>query len=368
MTRGRVSPVGTPGALDARSRKKAEALSPLVVVRKRARDAATWKVWTVPAGTTTLGAGLGQGLLVAHRDHQAALKYVEGLGPRVGVRGRPGALVSLDVEDLEGPAGCGSLGDDPESVADHVQDVGVIGSDDAHGVPLPVGLLLVAYSLPGRSAVHHQIRTIAVIGDACPASNVLRGNRAAPWLPFSSVDDRILGARLRAGDDSALAEIFDQLGPLVLGLARRLTGSSAMAEDVMQEVFTSLWTQPDRFDPERGSLRAYLGVMSHRRSVDAVRRSSSRQRREEKVGGLDLTTGQQEDVADATAISQSVQAALVQLPDDQRRTVELAFWQGMTHQEIARALGIPEGTVKSRLRLAQAKLRDRLGGLAMALA
>ncbi len=182
------------------------------------------------------------------------------------------------------------------------------------------------------------------------------------------MDDRTLGARLRAGDDSALAEIFDQLGPLVLGLARRLTGSSSMAEDIMQEVFTSLWTQPDRFDPERGSLRAYLGVMSHRRAVEAVRRSSSRRRREEKVGGLVPATGVQEDTAEATAISESVQAALGQLPDDQRRAVELAFWQGMTHQEIAQALGIPEGTVKSRLRLAQAKLRDRVSGLATVLA
>jgi RNA polymerase sigma-70 factor (ECF subfamily) len=179
------------------------------------------------------------------------------------------------------------------------------------------------------------------------------------------MDDGLLAARLRAGDDSALAEIFDQLGPLVFGLARRLTGSPAMAEDVMQEVFTVLWTQPDRFDPERGSLRAYLGVMSHRRAVDAVRRSSSRQRREDKVRGLGPIAGVQEDTADATAISESVRTALARLPDDQRRVVELAFWQGMTHQEVARALGIPEGTVKSRLRLAQSKLRDRLSGLAM---
>jgi RNA polymerase sigma-70 factor, ECF subfamily len=183
-----------------------------------------------------------------------------------------------------------------------------------------------------------------------------------------AMDDRVLGARLLAGDDSALVEIFDRLGPFVVGLARRLTGSSSMAEDVMQEVFAALWTQPERFDPDRGSLRAYLGVMSHRRSVDAIRRSSSQQRREEKVASQDAAAAGHEDTADVTAIAESVQAAVAQLPQDQRRAVELAFWQGMTHQEIARALGIPEGTVKSRLRLAQSKLRDRLSGLAMVVA
>jgi RNA polymerase sigma-70 factor (ECF subfamily) len=177
------------------------------------------------------------------------------------------------------------------------------------------------------------------------------------------MDDRILGARLLAGDDTALVEIFDQLSPLVLGLARRLTGSPSMAEDVMQEVFTSLWIRPDQYDPDRGSLRAYLGVMTHRRSVDAIRRTASRQSREEKVRNLDPSAGMQADIADATAVSESVEAALAGLPDDQRRAVELAFWHGMTHKEIARALGLPEGTVKSRLRLAQSKLRDRLTGL-----
>jgi RNA polymerase sigma-70 factor, ECF subfamily len=178
------------------------------------------------------------------------------------------------------------------------------------------------------------------------------------------MEDRVLGARLRAGDDSALSEIFDQLGPMVLGLARRLTGSSSMAEDVLQEVFASLWSQPDRFDPDRGSLRAYVGTMAHGRAIDAVRRSASRHRREERVAALVVAGGdQEEDAADATAVSESVRTALTQLPDDQRRAVELAYWHGMTHREIARALGLPEGTVKSRLRLAQAKLRDRLAGL-----
>ncbi len=183
-----------------------------------------------------------------------------------------------------------------------------------------------------------------------------------------AMDDQVLGARLRAGDDTALVEIFDRLGPFVIGLARRLTGSASMAEDVMQEVFASLWAQPGRFDPDRGSLRAYLGVMSHRRSVDAMRRSSSQRRREEKVASRERAAGVHEDTTDVTAIAESVQAAVAQLPVEQRRAVELAFWQGMTHQEIARALGIPEGTVKSRLRLAQSKLRDRLSGLAMVMA
>jgi RNA polymerase sigma-70 factor, ECF subfamily len=105
-------------------------------------------------------------------------------------------------------------------------------------------------------------------------------------------------------------------------------------------------------------------VLAHRRAVDAVRASVRRQSREERVESLDLLA-HLGDHADATAIAESVRCAIERLPEAQRRTIELAFWQGMTQHEVAHALGIPEGTVKSRLRLAQAKLRDWLEPLAL---
>lgn len=137
-----------------------------------------------------------------------------------------------------------------------------------------------------------------------------------------------------------------------------------MAEDVLQEVLTALWSQPERFDPDRGSLRAYLGVVTHRRAVDAVRASARRQAREEQAEALDVTSigG---DHSDSAAVAETVRRAIERLPVDQRRAIELAYWQGMTHHEVAGALGVPEGTVKSRLRLAQVKLRDWLEPLAL---
>jgi RNA polymerase sigma-70 factor (ECF subfamily) len=181
---------------------------------------------------------------------------------------------------------------------------------------------------------------------------------------IAGVQDRLLAERLRAGDDSALAEVFDRHGAFVLGQARRVTGSTAAAEDVVQEVFTALWSRPDRYDPDRASLRTFLGVLAHRRAVDAVRSSARRQAREDvfEAGGV---PAEWRDLADATAVAETVRCAIERLPEDQRRAIELAFWHGMTHPEVAAALGIPEGTVKSRLRLAQAKLRDWLGPLTL---
>jgi RNA polymerase sigma-70 factor (ECF subfamily) len=135
-----------------------------------------------------------------------------------------------------------------------------------------------------------------------------------------------------------------------------------MAEDVVQEVFTELWSAPGRFDPDRGTLRAYLGMLAHRRAVDAVRKTVRRQNREHRVGADRRET---DDPSDSAACAEAVRQAIARLPRDQRRAVELTFWQGMTNHEVAEALGIPAGTVKSRLRLAEAKLRGWLEPLAM---
>lgn len=173
-------------------------------------------------------------------------------------------------------------------------------------------------------------------------------------------------ARLAAGDDDAIGDVFDRYGGLVLGVARRVTGSLSLAEDVVQEVLAALWRAPDRFDPARGSLRAYLGVMAHRRAVDALRRDSRRRAREAQSGALDPPFGAARcDDIDAATLGEVVRGAIARLPDGQRRAVELAFWHGRTYREVASDLGIPEGTAKSRLRLAQAKLAEWLAPIAM---
>jgi RNA polymerase sigma-70 factor (ECF subfamily) len=178
------------------------------------------------------------------------------------------------------------------------------------------------------------------------------------------VGDRVLAARLAAGDDDALDEVFDRYAGFLLGVARRVTGSTALAEDVVQEVLAALWRNPERFDPARGSLRAYLGVMAHRRAVDALRRDSRRRAREEQSGVLDPAFGRRPDDMDRATLGHVVRSAIARLPDEQRKAVELAFWQGRTYREVASVLGIPEGTAKSRLRLAQAKLAQWLAPVA----
>lgn len=177
-------------------------------------------------------------------------------------------------------------------------------------------------------------------------------------------NDCVLIARLSAGDDDALVELYDRYASLVFGVARRVIANRSMAEDVVQEVFTSLWQRPDRFDPERGSLRAYLGVQAHRRAVDAVRSDTRRRAREEHCELMlpdgDLRTC---DAMDAVAVAEVVRQAIARLPESQRQAVELAYWSGRPLREVADVLGVPEGTVKSRVRLAQAKLAEWLAPL-----
>ncbi len=183
-------------------------------------------------------------------------------------------------------------------------------------------------------------------------------------MAASELPDAVLLARVRAGDDRALGAVYDQHADLVFGLARRVTRDEQLARDITQEVFSYLWELPDRVDLARGSLRAYLAVLAHRRAVDEIRRSERRARTEASSPATEVEDGPEIGVVDAAArewCRARLAAGLAQLPAEQRAAVELAYYDGLTYKQVADALGIPEGTAKSRLRLAMAKLRTLLG-------
>jgi len=163
--------------------------------------------------------------------------------------------------------------------------------------------------------------------------------------------ERTTRDRLIAGEEGALNEIYDQFASFVYGLALRVIGDARAAEDVSQDVFVTFWERPDEFDPDRGSLRTWLGTLAHRRAVDHVRREEARRRRAIKDAARPATTPDVEEMAIALVTAERVRSALDTLPDDQRRAIHLAYFGGKTYRQVAEVLGIPEGTAKSRLRL-----------------
>jgi len=178
------------------------------------------------------------------------------------------------------------------------------------------------------------------------------GRQTRPGGAFSGEWEAEVRARLVAGNEQALAEVYDQFASFVFGLAQRVIGDPRAAEDVSQEVFLHLWEHPEGFDPARGSLRTWLGTLSHRRAVDYVRREEARRRRTQREAGQ-RPTGVPDVAEMATAMitAERVRAALDALPAQQRRCIQLAYFGGKTYREVAETLGIPEGTAKSRLRL-----------------
>jgi len=172
--------------------------------------------------------------------------------------------------------------------------------------------------------------------------------------------DRVLAARLVAGDSDALAEAYRRYAGVVLGVCRRVLRDQTLAEDVTQEVFVSLWRFPNRFDPGRGSLKAWLGLVAHHRSVDRVRTEERRTRREAQSDASELIGNDVEHDITATWLIGRVRDALDKLPAEQKEAVMLAYYGDRSYRQVAIELDIPEGTVKSRVRLALRRLDNLL--------
>ena len=176
-----------------------------------------------------------------------------------------------------------------------------------------------------------------------------------------AASDADLGAGVAAGDESALGEVYRRHAGGCFGLARRVLADRTLAEEVVQEVFVRLWNRPERFDPERGSMRSFLFAQIHGRSVDLLRAETARRAREERDAFQSPTIDAdlERAVADLTE-GEAVRRALATLSDGERRAIELAYFGGHTYKEVAVLLGEPEGTVKSRIRSGLLRLRAAL--------
>jgi RNA polymerase sigma-70 factor, ECF subfamily len=171
-------------------------------------------------------------------------------------------------------------------------------------------------------------------------------------------DEELLAAIAR-GDEAALAELYDRLGGVAYRLAHRILRDPALAQDAVQDAFLGVWRTAVVFDPARGKASTWLLTLVHRRAVDLVRRED--RRRADPLDDAPIASGDATDEsAEVREERRRVQAALAQLPGDQREALELAYYGGLTQSELAERLGVPLGTVKSRMFTGLSRLRDLL--------
>jgi RNA polymerase sigma factor (sigma-70 family) len=186
-----------------------------------------------------------------------------------------------------------------------------------------------------------------------------------PWSMrrhHAHLSDEALVALVARGDEPALAELYDRVGRVAYGLAFRVLRDERLAEDAVQEGFLALWRTAAAFRAERAKASTWILTLVHRRAVDLVRREE--RRRTEPLGDeIPMEAGQSESTEEAAWLRferERVQAALGELPDVQREAIELAYYGGYSQSELAERLGVPLGTIKSRMFAGLARLRELL--------
>jgi RNA polymerase sigma-70 factor (ECF subfamily) len=185
----------------------------------------------------------------------------------------------------------------------------------------------------------------------------------------SREDDAALMLRIAQGDEQALGALYDRWSPLVFSVCAHILGDDDEAEEAVEETFWQVWRQAARYDAERGAVSTWLTTVARTRALDRLR--ARRRRQEQSMTNLTETDRAQVDAtvrrtddpardAELTERRSLVRQALVALPAEQREVLELAYFRGFSQSEIAEQTGQPLGTIKTRVRLAMEKLRDRL--------
>jgi RNA polymerase sigma-70 factor, ECF subfamily len=185
----------------------------------------------------------------------------------------------------------------------------------------------------------------------------------SPAAMESRQADQASLARIARGDQTAFAALYDRHARLVYSLALRILQDGADAEDIVQEVFAQVWAQASRYDASRGAVAAWMLTLTRSRAIDKLRANRARPEAATEANAaetvIDSAVAQDLELLSAEQVTR-LQRALKDLPDAQRTALELAYYEGLTHVEVAARLGEPLGTVKTRIRQAVMKLREAL--------
>jgi len=196
-------------------------------------------------------------------------------------------------------------------------------------------------------------------GESALVGSAEVGREAHGARPLGQATDQELLALVARSDDLALSELYDRYGGVAYNLALRIVRDDALAQDAVQEAFLGVWRSASGFLPERAKASTWILTLVHRRAVDLVRREQ-RRRTEPLEPDQHPATGPTDEEATVRFYRRTVQAALEQLPADQRQAIELAYYGGLSQSEVADRLGQPLGTIKSRTFVGLTRLRDLL--------